>query len=639
MDDVSASDDVSKFLELAKKRFKLCMDADSKERDLQADDLRFLNGDQWPERIKAMRQETAQGSAPQPCLVINRIPAYTRQVENDLRHVRPSIKVRGVDSQSDPKTAETLNGMIRAICGASDAKSAFTWGGKYAIDIGQGYWKINTCYEHPESFDQIIEIQRIKNRFSVFLDPYRKKQDGSDSKYGFIIENMDPDEFEAKYPNATSEWHDDDKTYPWFTHDAIRVAEYWVIEEKKKTIYKTPFGVTDVQPTILIDGEELELPAESRETVIPSVKQYIITGAEILEEHEWAGKYIPIVEVSGDELDIEGETHRKGVVRDLKDPQRNYNYHKSAIVERVALTPKAPYIGAKGQFKDPKWNQANVKNFAYLEYEPVPGAAAPQRTAPPEVSPGLTQELVSAAEEMNAVSGMHKQRMGDGAVSSSGRAVNAWKVQSEIGTFHYIDNFALAMRHTGRILVDLIPKIYTSERMTAILEPSGEQKNVIVNGAGIPLSGMYDTVVDIGPSYATQRQEASETMLELVQYFPNAAPIIGDILAKNMDWPGAEEIANRLKLLLPQEILANEMPAVKQVLQKVEQEKAQMGQMIQMLQTQLEQATLALTDKQKENQIKEAEVSRKRRKDEMDTATDLTKLELEHRQNVPGALI
>lgn len=634
-------DDVIK---LALKRFQLCQDADNEERNLAAEDLRFLNGEQWPEEVRKEREDG------RPCLVINRIPAFTRQIENDIRQVRPAIKVRGIDSQSDPKTAEILNGMIRAIEATSGAESAYDWAGKYAVDCGFGYWQIGTQYAEGYTFDQEIHIKRIKNPFTVYLDPNRQESDGSDARFCFVIDNMPRDEFEEKYPGITSEWQSDGFDNEWYTKDTVRVAKYWTITDEEETIYQTPLGIVKEIPE---QFKDFDFPKRTVE--IQKVKCYLMTGQDILEDNDWPGKYIPIVEVKGDELDIEGRTYTKGVVRDMMDSQRQYNYMRSAIVERIALAPKAPFIGAKGQFKNPKWNRANTKNYAYLEYDPVPGTQPPMRQPPPDISPGLTQELATASEEFQAVSGMHRQRMGDGAVSSSGKAVNAWKVQSEIGTFHYVDNLARAMRYSGRILVDLIPKIYSGARIVNILEPDGKQGQVTINQPGIQNGqeynynlnvGKYDAVVDIGPSYATQRQEASETMMEILQYFPQAGPVIGDLVAKNMDWPGSDEIAKRLEALLPPEILQNKYPAIQQMLKKAESEKQQMVQAMQMLQTQLQQAQILLTDRNKELDIKmrEAhikgqEVSRKVAKDQMETATDLTKLEVENDRNIPGSVV
>jgi len=635
-------DDVIK---LALKRYDLCVDADSEERNLAVEDLRFLNGEQWPEEVQREREDG------RPCLVINRIPAFTRQVENDIRQVRPAVKVRGVDSQSDPKTAEVLNGMIRAIESTSNAEAAYDWAGKYAIDCGFGFWTVNTQYADGYTFDQEIVIKRVKNPFTVHLDPSRQESDGSDARFGFVEDNMPREEFEEKYPDKEGEWAGDGHdTNEWFSKDTVRIAAYWCITTKEETIYQTPLGLVKEIPE---EFKDFDFP--SRVVEIDTVKRYLMTANDILEETDWPGKFIPIVEVRGDELDIEGRTHTKGVVRDMMDSQRQYNYMRSAIVERIALAPKAPFIGAKGQFKNPKWNRANTKNYAYLEYDVVPGAQAPMRQAPPDISPGLTQELVTASEEFQAVSGMHRQRMGDGAVSSSGKAVNAWKVQSEVGTFHYVDNLARAMRYSGRILVDLIPKIYSGARIVNILEPDGKQGQVTVNQPGVSNGqeynydlnvGKYDAVVDIGPSYVTQRQEASETMMQMLQYFPQAGPIIGDLVAKNMDWPGADEIARRLESMLPQEVLQQKYPAIQQLLKKAEGEKQQMGQAIQMLQTQLQQAQILLTDKAaeidlkaKETMIKEQEVRRKVAKDQLDVTTELTELELKYATDVPGAAV
>jgi len=264
MDDVDVNGREDLLAE-ARKRYGLCTDYYSDERQLAVDDLEFRKGKQWPEDIKAEREGEGR-----PCLVINRIPAFIRQIENDIRQISPSIKVRGVDSQSDPKTAEVINGMIRAIEGTSQAESAYDWAGMYAINCGFGYWKITTDYCDPLSFDQDILIKRIKNPFTVYLDPLRQEQDGSDARYGFIVDQVPKEEFEAKYPDVTSEWSGDgrdDYHDPWFSEETVRVAEYWRVETTSRTISQTPMGI--------VEGKVEGFP--SRETEEKKVVQYLIT--------------------------------------------------------------------------------------------------------------------------------------------------------------------------------------------------------------------------------------------------------------------------------------------------------------------------------------------------------------------------
>jgi len=633
----------SDILTTARKRFNAAMDYESDNRDEAEDDLRFSEGEQWPDDIKNDRERDNR-----PCLVINKVPVYVRQIVNEIRQIRPSIKVRPVDSQSDPETAEIMNGMVRAIEQDSSAESAYDWGAEYAVRSGVGYWRIKTEYEHAMTFDQVLRIERIRNVFSVYLDPSADRQDASDAMWGFVVDDMLREDFESKYPNAKGEWdlgEGDDDDY-WFTEDRVRIAEYWEVVEEPFALKLVVNDMTGEQAIIDTDEELPEgitLLAE-RESTKRKVIQRLITGSEVLETNDWAGEYVPIVRCLGRETDIQGEVTIKGMVRDIKDPQRQYNYFRSASTERIALYSKAPWIGPKGTFKNPKWRNANTKNYAYLEYD---GDVTPHRDPPPDVSPGFSNEVMVASEELKSVTGIYDAGVGARSNEVSGVAIDSRRSESDVSNFDFVDNLARAMTYTGKILVDMIPKIYTGPRAVRILGADGTEESVKLNEPYFDQekqkqrnfdlnAGRYDVAVDVGPSYATQRKEASESMLEVLKAFPQAAPVLGDLLAKNFDWVGADELAKRLKLLLPMEVLADENPAFKQAMQQKDQQIQQMQQQMQMLMTEAQKMSIELQNKQADAQAKMSkaqtdreDMERKKLKDKMDHVEGMTSLELE----------
>ncbi len=626
-------------LELAKERFNRCMDFEAENRERWLEDMEFADGDQWPESIKTDREAENR-----PCLTMNKIPLFLRQVVNDIRQIRPAIKTRPVDSQADPETAEVLNGMIRAIEQDSSAESAYDWAAEHAAKAGVGYWRYTTEYEHESTFDQVIKAERIRNIFSVYLDYGAEHQDASDSRFGFIIQRFPKDDFENKYPDAKSEWTEgqgEDDDY-WFGETHVRVAEYWEVVEEKFTLRQVIDPATGEGGLIDVEPEDWMEVVNERESSRRKVIQRLITGAEILETNDWPGRYIPIVRCMGRESDIEGEIKIKGMVRDLRDPMRQYNYFRSASAERVALYSKAPYVGPKGAFKNPKWRSANTKNYAYLEYD---GDVAPRREPPPDVSTGFTAEVQTAAEELKGISGIYDAGLGARSNEVSGVAIDSRQMESDVSNFDFVDNLARAMTYAGKILVDLIPKIYTGPRVVRILKPDGQEEAVQLNQPYVDPTtqqprnyqldaGRYDVVVDVGPSYTTQRKEASESMLELLKAFPQAAPIVGDIFAKNLDWPDADEVSKRLKTLLPTEILKEENPQIKQVIAAKDQQLAQAGQQMQGLMHQISQLQLELQNKQGDLSIKQAETLRKAKADMQKFITDITDLELEAQRDL-----
>lgn len=632
-----------KVLSKAMARFERCQEAESERRELAREDIRFADGDQWPEDVSNEREADGR-----PALVINRIPAFIRQVINDMRQVRPSIKVRPTDDDGDPETAEMLNGMIRAIESASNAEAAYDWAGEYAVRMGWGFWRISTDYEDDYSFDQCISIDRVRDHFQVWMDPLTEQADGSDMKYCFVSKFMDKEEFEEMYPDAVGEWPsaEEDHYDNWFTQDTVRVAEYWTVDEiptvktlmSDGTILDGEFTDDQMEELTVRSnlGEDVVVPIATRKGVNREVKQRIMVAHKVLEETTWPGKYIPIVRVLGEELVIDGDTKLKGMVRDMSDPQRQYNYMRTASVERVALAPKAPYVGAEGSFDDPKWSQANKKNYAFLEYKPIPGQPPPRREPPPDISPGLANEVQVCAEELRAVTGIHDPALGNQSNEVSGTAINARKVQSDISNFHYVDNLARAMRYTAKILLDLIPKIYTGERVVNILHGDGNEEKVTL---GKPYTddkgreksydltvGKYDGTIDIGPNYATQRAEASEGMLEFGRIYPESLPVIGDLLAKSMAWPDSDEVAKRLQTMLPPEVLQDESPQIAAIVQQAQQANQQSQAVIGELQKQIQQLNMMVLNKERDHQAKMAEVQRKYAEMEMKYEQEASKI-------------
>ena len=505
------------------------------------------------------------------------MPAFIRQVVNDARQNRPAIKVHPADDAADPAVAEIMNGLIRNIEYVSDADTAYDTALDCAVTSGLGYFRVNTRYCDDDSFDQDIVIQRVANPFSIFGDPYSTAADSADWSIAFVVDSMSRQRFKARYKGAGAlDW--DALGYgglaaPWLDDDRIMAAEYWTRRPVKRLILALSNGETVAEDVYLankamFDGLGVGVIGQPREAISHAVKQHLMTGAEVLETVDWAGKYIPIVPVYGDEVNLEGRRHLRSLVRDAKDPQRMFNYWRTTSTELAALAPRAPFIGPKGAFKTDadKWATANVENHAYIEFD---GPNPPQRQAFGGVPAGALQEAMNASDDIKSILGLFDASLGAASNESSGRAILARMREGDVSTFHFVDNLSRAIRHAGRILIDLIPKVYAAPRIVRVLGPGGEPSTVAVNqpaqpgGQGGPLAavydlaaGKYDLTVEAGPSFTTRREEAASQMIELIRAFPEAAPVLGDLLAKNLDWPGADEIAQRLKALLPPQLQA-----------------------------------------------------------------------------------
>lgn len=565
----STSDNI---IEIAKQRFQLAVDAEKRIRDEALEDLKFRAGEQWPDDVKISRDQDRR-----PCLTINRLPQFIRQITNDQRQNRPSIKVSPVDDSADVETAKVLQGMIRHIEYNSNADIAYDTAFEGAATHGFGYFRILTDYVDPRSFDQEILIKRIRNPFSVYLDPNYQEPDGSDAMWGFIFERITKDEYKEQYKDTEMasmlDWASvGDHAPDWADKDSCRIAEYFYKETKDVTIYLlSDKTVVEDLPDVLPDGVYV---VDKRETCIPVVKWCKLNAIEVLEETEWLGSWIPIIPVLGDELDIDGEKRLEGVIRHAKDPQRMYNYWASSETEMITLAPKAPWIMAEGQDEgfEYQWETANTKNHSTLKYKPTlldngKMAPPPQRNFGEPAVAAITNARMQSAEELKSTTGIYDAGLGNRSNESSGVAIQRRANQSQTTNFHLIDNLARSIKHAGRIIVELIPKIYDTERAITIIGEDDEKELVYINkvfeknGKAIKYdlsSGKYDVTISQGPNYATKRQEAVDSMLSLVSSMPQVGQFITDLLVKNMDWPGSEEFSERLKRTIPPEILGDD---------------------------------------------------------------------------------
>lgn len=570
----------------ALEEFKLCQDAEAHNRVEALDDLRFARlGEQWPDSVRAQREQDKR-----PCMTFNRMVTFIRSVVNDGRQNKPAIKVHPADDEADPQTAEVINGLIRNIEASSNADVAYDTGLDFGASCGIGYWRVGMEYSHDDTFDMDLEIQRCANPFAIYGDYESTAADSSDWNRAFVLDKVSKEEFEKKYKNAEKvDWESDaykDMPDAWREGECVMVAEYWRRREVPKTIVLLSDGRVVEQDWLdskvnaegmpdaaqlsqMTNGMLLQMQGitdvDTRETRSHEVTQYIMSGAEILKTNKWPGKYIPIVPVYGEELNIEGKRYFRSLIRDAKDAQRNFNYWRTTTTELIALAPKAPWIGPTGAFDTDadKWASANRETHDHIEYD---GDVMPQRQPFAGVPAGALQEALNASDDMKATIGIFDASLGARSNETSGVAINARKSQASNSTFHFIDNQARAIRHTGRILIDLIPHVYNKARIVRVMGVDKKPQNVPVNQqlggqAGQDEDGMaqiydltagkYDLTVDVGPGFQTKREEAAYGMTELMRALPASAPVIGPHLAKAQDWPDADKIADELAALAP----------------------------------------------------------------------------------------
>jgi len=606
----------------AKERFERCVGWESAWRDRALFDTKFANADphnmwQWDTSVKADR-----GS--RPCLTYNQVRQHNLQVINDARQNKAQIKVTPTGGQASYEAAQVFSGIIRRIEYQSKAVDAYSTAIFHQVESGIGYVRVETDYVDNDSFDLDLWIRRIADPRSVYMDPDCKLYDKSDANFAFVFEDIPRDRYEEEYgteDNAAPATLD--HTDGWNDKDHVRVAEYWRRGMATGKIHQLQDGTVVRDDDIPDDiRDQIEpLIVKTREVAEPEIEWFKLAGDRIIDREEWPGKYIPIVPFLGEETVIDGEMDRKGHTRSQIDAQRIYNYWASAAVEQVALQTKSPYVARIDaiQGREEQWATANVKNWSVLVYngldergQPIP---PPAREPPPQMAQAYIQGMTIARQDLMSVTGQYQAELGMPSNERSGIAIQQRQRQGDTATYHYIDNQAKAIRQVGRILLDLIPRIYDTRRVVMTLAEDGEENKVVVvpdapeahqfvgpppqqpntDGAPVPLTGgqaqelqenpdtpdpsvifnpnvgKYDVEADVGPAYGTQRQEAANAFAEIMKQNPAAFQIVGDLWAENSDFPNADEFARRMKRGLPPQYKSGVDPQVQQVTQAAQQ--------------------------------------------------------------------
>lgn len=635
-------------------RLKIATDAESENRIKGIRALEFVNGDQWDADIKNDRKIDER-----PALTINKTATFVARLKNTLRQQRPRIKCHPVGGGARVEDANVVNGLIRHIETLSNASVAYDTGVESAVDIGWGYWRIVGEYIDPKSFEQELLIRPIRNPFTIYDDPGSVMPAGEDRAWIVISEKMKRTEYKRKYPRAANvEWRGGDApgdmNLDWESPHELRLAEYYRIHEVADILYMmndgrtafkselpSPESMTASGWTIRLDlkGEPIQRRSERRQ-----VQWFRLNGKVIVDQRDLPGKYIPVIRCQGNVLDVNGRVHRKGMVEDMMDPARMFNYWRTAQTERYALTPKAPWVAAEGQIEGhPEWQDANRKSYSTLVYKPIAGPDGvtalppPQRQNPAQVEAGMTEAAAGAERDLMSVAGMPIE---DPEISrrvvSGNKMLQRKQGMADLVHYQYYDNQTLAIMWTGIILLEQIPYYYDTKRMQRIIGEDGIPQMVTINdpqsgedGAIYNVKhnlelGRYDVVMDTGPGYATKREEGTEAVLGLLGT-PLAEPIVktgADIVVRNMDFAGADELADRLVVTNPEgmEKIVEGLPKQAQTIVKA------MQQQITGLQQVNQQQALELKYK---GTIEAAKIEAANQKSERDDKTKRFQIEVD----------
>lgn len=651
-----------------KKQWQLCADNESHNRKSWLEDMTFAEGDQWPEAARRMREDPVN---PRPILTINNVKQHCLQVLNDMRQNRPSIKTRPVSVSANNDVAEVFNGLIRHIEEQSDWETAIDVAGQAQIAGGWGYLRVLTEVVDEDTNQQEIYIRPVYNALSVYFDAFSQSPVGADARRCFIVQDVSKEQYEAQYGEPDGGWEDVSigNADMWVTEDKVRIAEYFELCERKIQVFTLVTGEKITEESYLkkYDGYPPELipyVTDRREKKQKYVKWEKLTSFKILEESEIACSYIPIIRVPGYYVDLDGKRFYSGLIKAARDPVMAYNVWFSSFTEHVAMAPKGKWLTPEGAIDgyENEWAAANTSNDPNLTYrsfgadgQPIP---PPQRVDPPMPPAGILQGLQLADMAIKATIGRYEASLGQKGNETSGRAIIAKQQEGDTATYHFTDHLARAVKHLGRILIDMIPRIYDTPMVKRVIGEDGSttEARLDPNQAG-PVRevrksdgviqkiynlgvGTYDVISTVGPTFATRRQEFVQAMTQIMQANPAVFPAIGDIFMRANDFPGADEMGERMEALLPDPIkqmkAAKEQgsqipPEAQMQMQQMQQQMEQMQQMLQQASMEGQKLQQMLNSKSIEGQMKQMDLQMKQ--------ADLEQKRLEHEYKMAELMV
>lgn len=561
------------FLRFATQLFDSDLLSDKDNRDQAVEDAKFMVGEQWEDFIKQKRV-----AAKKPTLTFNRLPAFVGQVVGDRRLNETDIKIIA-DDNAHKKTARVREGLVRSIQKNSRADIAYTKALENQVITGMGNIEVAAEYAHDDVFEQDLRVNEIPNALAVVWDQMSVEPSGADAKHVFKVQSMRRTVFRQQWPNAKSGDPSTDLRIlgyeidqQWLTEDEVRIIEFWRMRSRKRIValVKDPDGSEDVEDVTDLEPEKWLGRVVNNAQGLPQIREvdrkyaqlYLLTAHDILEgPYELPIQRVPIFAVKGWNINVGNNVHRFGLIRFLKDPQRLHNYWRSIIAEKLMLTPKGNWLATEEavQGRETEWRESHLSDDPLLIYDG--DHPKPERIAPAQIEAGLIEQAGMAAQDLRDISNLHQASLGQQSNEVSGVAIQARQRVGETGTVIYQDNLNLAIEEIGIVLNQLIPHIYDTSRTIKILGEDGKDiPAVLINDETDEESvditaGKYSVSSTSGPSFATKRIEASESMLNMVNAVPQTMAVTLDKIVEAQDWPGATEIARRLQSQLPPGVL------------------------------------------------------------------------------------
>lgn len=587
------------YLDDLRQTYELDLEADDDNRRAAMEDKKFVAGEQWEPQVLQQR-------AGLPCLVINTVPQFTAQLVGDWRENRNSVKV--IPSETgDKEVADVRSDLIRAIETKCRATRTYDNAFESAIQCGDGAFRIAVQYSNEDVFDQEISINPIDDALSVVWDRLSVDPTGRDATHCFVDDVIPKKEFAKNWPEADPSTLNNGTQKAmvakgWIETGTVRVTEHWRMIERKRLL-----GLFSDGSIHVIEGEKLDelyekhgQPVKTRLAPCRYAQMHLVTGYKILAgPYEYKLNRLPIIRISGRTVSVGERRVRYGLVRFMKDAVRLRNFWRSVAAEQLGYAPKAQWIANEKavEGREDSFRKAHKTRdpLVVVNDDAVIGQDI-QRVDPPQMQMALLNEAQINSQDMKDVTGIHDASLGIKSNETSGRAIMARQREGDVASLTYYDNGNAAILEAGDVINQLIPQIYDGTRIVRVIGEDEATKLVKINDPMDPESpdlsvGTYDVAITTGASYTTRRVEAAQAMMEAIQVFPELMSIAGDIVVKAQDWPGAEDLAERLRKTIPPQLLSDkekaEMGEAGPDMQAIMQQQAQVQEAMQAAQEEL----------------------------------------------------
>lgn len=552
-------DSVEDFLAEARDIYKYDRENDYHNIRAAEDDLRFVSCDidgygQWDPAVLADRRDLEQ-----PSVTNNALPQFIGQVVGDRRVNQVSVKVLARED-GDTDKAEIRSDLIRNIWSLSNADRVTAVAFEHEVTCGIGNFRVELDWADDDVFDRDIFVRGFNNPLCVTWDAMSIDPTGRDAEHCFVDDVMPRRIYEKLYPDQpVGNFGETMSSDGWVTQDSVKVTEYWRMITRKRTLALMADGkvldVTDGVP----EGAQLFLDEYQkprvREVDCKYAQMHLVTGFAILEPaYELKINRLPIIRCNGRETPVGDRRVRYGLIRFIKENQRLSNLWDSIKTELLSKAPRQQWIGPADAFEgyETEFRNAHLTGDPIIKYNSR--ASAPPQPMPPIQYPAaLSTESAYNAQKMRDGTGIHEANLGMRSNETSGVAIRARQGEGDVATVIYHDNMNAAVQEAGDVINQLIPQVYDVARTIRVIGQDQEERLVRINDPmnkdSVDLSsGKYDVTISTGPSFQTRRVESRQEMTAFGQAMgPELLAPVMDLFTKAMDWPGADEMAERYR--------------------------------------------------------------------------------------------